>query len=405
MPRLRLLAAIACFSCVFLHPAADPRIYLQHDWYVVEMVVFERIDAPPSPEHLVHGSDYRIFSADLRSISPSKYQQRNLEEAVQAHSSTDSQPVFDSSTESGMNDAVQSDSRATSSTSDYVLATESSVFDEGCWLHQRTLSVTNFDLSVSDELEQDIEPLENSEEHVLFDDQFVFGGDLPQATRNPGLPDWLPDEWETDEVIMYRVGRVLGLCEEDLITMIASQALEQVTEDEDSDEMPLSAQVVEQEYAAYERELYRETGTRRDPETWTLARAASRLSNEGYRIIDHAAWHQDALERGANKPLLVQFGQSHPGSRFEVEGTVVLSSARFLHLDIDLWKSIEPNESPTEIDQLPRLLYYSMQESRRLTLGKTHYFDHPKFGLLVRIQRLPVPQRLVSLLEQLDNAF
>ena len=387
MHKLRLLSAITCFSCVFLYAAADPRIYLQHDWYVVEVVVFERIDAPPSPEHLIHGSDYRTFSADLRSISSSEQQQRTWEEIVQTQSSTPSDLPFDSST----------NAREQSS--------ESTTPSEGCWLHQRTMSTVNLNTSIRNEHADLIEQSDISDEHNLFDNQAVFNDDRTHPTRNPLLPDWLPDDWETEEVVMHRVGRILGLCEEDMGSMLALQALTRTQPEEDEDVAPVTAQLIEQEFATYERDLHRSTGIRRDRETWTLARAASRLSNEGYRIIDHASWHQDALARGANKPLLVQFGDSRSGNRFEIEGTVVLSSARFLHLDVDLWKSIESEASTTGTDQLPRLLYYSMQESRRMTLGVTHYFDHPKFGLLVRVQRLPVPDRLVSLLEQLDNAF
>lgn len=387
MPKFRLSVAIACFSCVYLLAAPDPRIYLQHDWYVVEMVVFERIDAPPSPEHLLHGADYRVYSADLRSISPSQKQQHKLEEIVQAHSNKGSLLAFDEST------------------NNQALSSEFTTPIHGCWLHQSTVSTEIFDSQSTDVEEITIGLAENSEKPDLFNDHSVSNVDLTQAIRRPSLPDWLPDDWETDEVIMHRVGGVLGLCDEDVTAMIAAQVLQSEIQDANSEETPLTAQVIEQEYAEYERELHRGSGTRRDPETWTLARAASRIRSEGYRIIDHAAWHQDALERGANKPLLVQFGEIQPDNRFEVEGTVVLSSARFLHLDVDLWKSVEPRESPAEIQNLPRLLYYSMQESRRLTLGKTHYFDHPKFGLLVRVQRLPVPDRLVSLLEQLDGAF
>ena len=403
MPKLRLLAVIACFSSVSLHAAADPRVYLQYDWYVVEMVVFERTDAPLSPENLVHGSEYRLFSADLRTISPSEPLQRHLAELVESYSVSDSQLTLIGSTDGGVNDSPRTDVDAASSTSKREQSSESMTSDEGCWLHREVLSLESFDTSRLDERESTIESLENSEENDLFNDQTVLTGDIPQPTRNPLLPDWLPDHWETEEVIMQRVGRVLGLCEEDLAEMISPLKLGPIQSDkEETAEIPLTAQVIEQEFSEYERELKTTAGTRRAPESWTLSRAANRLRNEGYRIIDHASWHQEALERGVTKPFLVQFGESRPNNRYEVEGTVELSLARFLHLDVDLWKSFEPDKSS---DPLPRLLYYSLRENRRLTLGKTHYFDHPKFGLLVRIQRLPVPVELISLLDQLDDAF
>lgn len=379
-----------------MYAAPDPRIYLQHDWYVVEVVVFERTEAPPSPEQLVHGSEYRFFAADLQSLSPSEQQQRKLEEIVQAHSGSSSLLAPRGSTESQIGSPVRSGPAE---------ADEPTIPNKGCWLHQWTLTAENLDVPTKDSSEIALAQLVSPNEQDVLESQSVLNGTLAPATRDPLLPDWLPDEWETDELILHRVARILGLCQEDMSAMLESQVLGSMEQDAEKEESPVTAGIIEREYATYERDLHRSAGTRRDRESLSLTRAANRLSNEGFRIIDHAAWHQDALEREASKPVLVQFGESQPDNRFEIEGTVVLSSARFLHLDIDLWKSYSPKESSTAINRLPRLLYYAMQESRRLTLGKTHYFDHPKFGLLVRVQRLPVPDRLVALLEQLDNAF
>lgn len=397
MPKYRLFAAIVGLSCVFAHSAADPRIYLESDWYVLEIIAFESNAPSSTNEQLIHGIEVRKFPHDLRSLSPSEFEQLELEDLVESYSGSRSSQQPNQSTNSRTEDAFKSESETNVSAIAWDKPNSIDGENIGCWLHH-VKSTATLDLPIQLPNEH-TEPADSVESESLLED------DLSHSTRSPQLPDWLPDEWETNEVILQRVGRILGLCDEDLSEIIAAQDSEIARLTELSEERSLTGKLIEKEFATYERELRRTSGTRRNSGQLSLNRAANRLLNDGYRIIDHTAWHQDALERGSSKKLLVQFGERLDKVSYELEGTVELSSARFLHISLDVWKAVNPREQSIDINRTSRLLFYSMKESRRLTLGQTHYFDHPKFGILVRVQRLPVPERFTSLLEQLDNTF
>jgi hypothetical protein len=98
---------------------------------------------------------------------------------------------------------------------------------------------------------------------------------------------------------------------------------------------------------------------------------SARLSRSGrYRSLVHLGWRQRALSR--NQALPVSIG----GSNSEVRGTVRLYLSRFLHLETHLLYS-----SPNALGGTP----FELVESRRMRSGELHYFDHPVFGMIVRI--------------------
>jgi len=119
-------------------------------------------------------------------------------------------------------------------------------------------------------------------------------------------------------------------------------------------------------------------------------------------------------------PVLVQAGQRY-GDRFEVEGTLSFTRARFLHLQTNLWytlfepragesnpfvagfKSALPDEILSQHQELVKVerergQYFAartlpMLQSRRMRSDELHYIDHPLFGIVVRINRFtPEPE-------------
>ncbi len=81
-----------------------------------------------------------------------------------------------------------------------------------------------------------------------------------------------------------------------------------------------------------------------------------------------------------------------------LDGTVKLHLGRYLHLEADLLyrSQIEPIASNTFLMSLseekqPQTLF-RMQQTRRMRSGELHYFDHPKFGLLVQITPYELPE-------------
>ena len=85
-----------------------------------------------------------------------------------------------------------------------------------------------------------------------------------------------------------------------------------------------------------------------------------------YTLVHHFSWGQKALpfEKSANYSILEQ----------ELNGWVKIYAEQLLFANIDLDYS-----------------GYRMNEKRRLKLNEKHFFDHPKFGVLLQVSRLKAP--------------
>lgn len=99
-----------------------------------------------------------------------------------------------------------------------------------------------------------------------------------------------------------------------------------------------------------------------------------------------------------------------------IAGTITLSRQRFLHVDADLvYTSDDPLPEPADDADTPFWRYrldrniewlavgaspgpatqaYRLRDSRQVGTGELHYFDHPKFGVIVAIH--PVPEEEVE---------
>lgn len=131
-----------------------------------------------------------------------------------------------------------------------------------------------------------------------------------------------------------------------------------------------------------------------------------------FNVLGHQSWVQPI--GSIPTPVLVQAGQRY-GDRFEVEGTLSFTRARFLHLQTNLWytlfeprtgesnplmagfQSALPDEILSQHQDLVKVerergQYFAartlpMLQSRRLRSDELHYIDHPLFGIVVRINR------------------
>ena len=119
-----------------------------------------------------------------------------------------------------------------------------------------------------------------------------------------------------------------------------------------------------------------------------IARAA------GLHLVWHGAWIQPVpdRDRDPNLPMLLQVGEQL-GDVYQVEGFVGVTRGRFLHFDVGLWLH-DPVTGG----------YVSLEESRRLRSGELNYFDHPRLGMLVRIDPLELPEDLSAELAALAKA-
>lgn len=115
---------------------------------------------------------------------------------------------------------------------------------------------------------------------------------------------------------------------------------------------------------------------------------------DGFRVLFHNAWNMPIYDRKAARPILIQGGQVFDGV-YELEGSIVLSVARYLHLDTKLYfKEFETVTTPSENGSNSSSLSYQinraipMEQSRRMRSRELHYIDHPKFGILIQLTPL-----------------
>lgn len=110
-----------------------------------------------------------------------------------------------------------------------------------------------------------------------------------------------------------------------------------------------------------------------DASTWSipitmLDDEAEKLKKSGdYQIYKHYAWGQQSLpfSRAAIYSL------AEP----QLQGFVKVYADQLLFANIDL-----------------EFQGYRMNEKRRLKLNERHYFDHPRFGILMQVSRLEKPK-------------
>jgi hypothetical protein len=107
--------------------------------------------------------------------------------------------------------------------------------------------------------------------------------------------------------------------------------------------------------------------------------------------------------RNAPQPIYIRRDE-------ELQGYLAVTLGRYLHTAATLW--LDPNESlisPSFVSgeaapsDLPRP-YAELKQSRRMRSGELHYFDHPLFGVLVRIEKVTHPKSITSEFERFKSA-
>lgn len=124
---------------------------------------------------------------------------------------------------------------------------------------------------------------------------------------------------------------------------------------------------------------------------------AAMKEQEKYVVMAHKRWTQGAEAKSTSPVMRISTEEG------ELDGTFTFYMSRFLHVQLQLLlkeqaeatdqaappattaanapsNSAEPVATP--------VLAYRIEESRRIRSNQVHYFDHPKFGALVRISPL-----------------
>lgn len=164
--------------------------------------------------------------------------------------------------------------------------------------------------------------------------------------------------------------------------------------------------------AEFEKKL--EDGSERwqPAENFQLTREAARIERRGLgRVLFHGRWLQAVPPRETPEPLLVVGGQtlSLAEPTPELMGTVGVTLGRYLHFKADLYfhgpglglipasAVLDPTGKPVIKSEPPVAHgYMLLSESRRMRSAELHYLDHPKLGLIVRIDPVSFPDELVE---------
>lgn len=359
---------------ISLQAQQEPRDLLQQNWYEIEVILFEPTEPVFTNESLIHVAEKRILTLPLRTLDLAEEELVTLfnEEDVLGRNPEYQDSLFLAPLEKNIEWVRRSPDDSTNST-------QLVLFDENCWVHQLPGLSPTLDFEQED-----------------------------SNTRDSRLPAWVPDAWQTFEWSVASLGNLLGLCDEDVLFLLGESKLNVLFESDAPDPTTRGEEFAEtaenttetiyQSFREFEYDLSLASFSP-IPSNRRLSSVVNRLESENYRVINHFVWHQPASALNSSEKLLVQFGDFKTRQFREVEGTINLQLGRYLHLDIDLWKILvePPNFIADNYSVHSPIFYYRMHESRRLRLGEMHYFDHPKFGLLVQVRRVSIPERLIDL--------
>ncbi len=121
-------------------------------------------------------------------------------------------------------------------------------------------------------------------------------------------------------------------------------------------------------------------------------------SSKDYRPLLHIAWQQPALTPSRAESVHIRKIEGVSGEDnlqdelVKVDGTVRIRASTFLHADIDLayfFQSIPASQitAGNVSTDLQQANFARLTESRRMKLNELHYFDHPLFGVVMRVSR------------------
>jgi hypothetical protein len=108
-----------------------------------------------------------------------------------------------------------------------------------------------------------------------------------------------------------------------------------------------------------------------------------------YQPLVHAGWVLPGLPEAESVPFdLKALGVSNP------RGTVRVHLSRFLHITLDLTyqalsASVPAPSASDGLDEIALAPQYRLETTRSARSNELHYFDHPAFGVLVRITPVP----------------
>ncbi|MEM7277845.1 MAG: CsiV family protein [Pseudomonadota bacterium] len=118
--------------------------------------------------------------------------------------------------------------------------------------------------------------------------------------------------------------------------------------------------------------------SRVEAEDFQLSEIAGRMrGSRDFRVVYHSAWIQPGYNKEEAPWLILGRVGRVPA---KLRGRAKMHLSRYLHMELDL-----DLQGGQIAGSLRPGAPYSLLESRRMRSGDLHFFDHPKFGALVRI--------------------
>jgi hypothetical protein len=158
------------------------------------------------------------------------------------------------------------------------------------------------------------------------------------------------------------------------------------------------------ELSAFADHIEADQYRRRPQATLNLGTHAQRLEGSGeFQVLVHLGWHQKVPDREAPQSIYLHFED-------ELQGYLAVTLGRYLHTAATLW--LYPSDSlsgpsAANNDENPLRAtrpYAQLKQSRRMRSGELHYFDHPLFGVLVRIDKVKHPEATKQLFDQFKDS-
>lgn len=188
------------------------------------------------------------------------------------------------------------------------------------------------------------------------------------------------ESWPTDLQIELP-DRYLGLHRKSSFNKSQLSKMQPANEN-DMGQLPLSRQQIDMLQQGYLPEYFL-----RSSRLYTLGSKKRRLENQDdIRILFHEAWQMPVYGKNRNRTLPIRIqGGKRVNNRYELDGTITVSVARYLHIDTNLFLSkFQSAEGEQILNQV-----IPMQQSRRMRSKELHYIDHPKFGILIYFTPFP----------------
>ncbi|MDH3644755.1 MAG: peptidoglycan binding protein CsiV, partial [Gammaproteobacteria bacterium] len=168
--------------------------------------------------------------------------------------------------------------------------------------------------------------------------------------------------------------------------------------------------------ARYEEQLEAQSYRWLPAGRFLMARDARLLRRRGrHQVLLHGRWLQPVPAREEPQPMLIQTG-SRLADEHQLEGTLAVTLGRFLHFQarlnyhepamgqLPVGMPVSDPATTTALELPPPATgYMVLNQSRRMRSEEIHYIDHPKLGIIVRIDPLALPEDLVAEFEALQQ--